>query len=119
MIEEGHVTSLTSSAPWYFDLIKLLGPWGAHLYHMIKVARIVSTQKTNRAGMCFFIARHIEVETPQLKDVSDSEVFVILWKRPVGALDWSNLIVVKALLAPYFIIKISNSRQRFNFYHLK
>ena len=48
------MTSLTSSAPWYFDLIELLGPWGAHLYHVIKVARIVSTQKANRAADLLF-----------------------------------------------------------------
>ena len=53
-----------------------LGDWGAYLYHvtLIKVARIVSTQKENRAARLSaarlsaarFIARHIEVETPRL-----------------------------------------------------
>ena len=53
------MTSLTSSAPWYFDLIELFGPWGAYLYHVIKVARIVSTQKANRAADLLFLLRGI------------------------------------------------------------
>ena len=71
MIEESHVISLTSSAFWSFDFELFapffLGDWGAYLYHviLIKVARIVSTQKANRAAR--FIARHIEVETPRLR----------------------------------------------------
>ena len=48
------VTLLRSSAPRYFDLIELFGPWGAHLYHVIKAARIVSTKKANRAADLLF-----------------------------------------------------------------
>ena len=72
VIEESHVLS----SPWCFNFELfapfLLGDWGAYLYHvaLIKVARIVSTQKANRAARLSaarFIARHIEVETPQLR----------------------------------------------------
>ena len=69
------MTWLTSSAPWCFNFELFapffLGDWGAYLYHviLIKVAHIVSTQKANGAARFIaarFIARHIEVETPQI-----------------------------------------------------
>ena len=70
VIEESHVLS----SPWCFNF-KLFAPffrgdWGAYLYHvtLIKVARIVSTQKANRGARLSatrFIARHIEVKTPR------------------------------------------------------